>query len=66
MMQRWMTAALLIGLLGCGRYGPPERRAVPSTPPTPAVSAGGAVDTTGSAEECEDPETKPEAATEVP
>jgi len=66
MMRSWMAAALLIGLLGCGRYGPPERRPVPSAQPTPAVSAVSAGDTAGAAEECEDPETKAEAAAEVP
>jgi len=62
-MRTWIATALLIGLLGCGRYGPPERRPVQSPAPAASVSKASEV---GAAEECEDQETEAEAAAEVP
>lgn len=66
-MRTWIATALVIGLLGCGRYGPPERRPLqspqPASAPAPSVSK---VSEIGAAEECEDEETKAEATAEVP
>lgn len=69
-MTRSRTAAGLlvcaICLVGCGRYGPPERRPAPSMPPVSAAGSGTSSGLPAEAEQCGDPDSKAEAPAETP